>query len=189
MYALKYIFLVWNMVPRVIDVMKILYFIFKWDFESMSIRQRCTIKILIFYFYNIQTLLLNMPEGKCLWSMLSMMVNSMIFNSDNSGWFPARLLNTCLILDKGIGISGFPRWVSDKESPAVQGTQVRSLSWEYHLDKEMATRSNILAREIPWTEETGGLQSMGCRRVRHSLTTKQLEFLNLNFFHCKKWGW
>ena len=38
-------------------------------------------------------------------------------------WFGSQLdyLNTCLILDKGIGISGFPRWVSDKESPAVQG--------------------------------------------------------------------
>ena len=38
-------------------------------------------------------------------------------------WFGSQLdyLNTYLILDKGIGISGFPRWVSDKESPAVQG--------------------------------------------------------------------
>ena len=37
----------------------------------------------------------------------------------------------------------------------------------------MATRSNILAWRIPWTEEPGGLQSMGSQRVRHNLATKQ----------------
>ena len=37
----------------------------------------------------------------------------------------------------------------------------------------MATYSNILAREIPWTEEPGGLQSMGSKRVRHCLATKE----------------
>ena len=40
-------------------------------------------------------------------------------------------------------------------------TLARSLGWEDHLAKEMATRSSILAWEIPWTEEPGGLQSMG----------------------------
>ena len=39
--------------------------------------------------------------------------------------------------------------------------QVQSLGWEYTLEKEMATHSSILAWEIPWTEEPGGLQSMG----------------------------
>ena len=37
----------------------------------------------------------------------------------------------------------------------------------------MATHSNIFAWRIPWTEETGGLQSMGCRTVRQDLVTKQ----------------
>ena len=50
----------------------------------------------------------------------------------------------------------------------------------------MATHSNILAWEIPWTEETGGLQSMGCRRVRHNLATNQLlAFLILIFSFVK----
>ena len=40
-------------------------------------------------------------------------------------------------------------------------TQVQSLDWEDPLEKEMATHSSILAWEIPWTEEPGGLQSMG----------------------------
>ena len=40
-------------------------------------------------------------------------------------------------------------------------TQVQSLGWECPLEKEMVTHSSILAWEIPWTEEPGGLQSMG----------------------------
>ena len=47
-----------------------------------------------------------------------------------------------------------------KNLPAVQETQVRSLGWE-DLVKGMATHSSILAWRIPWTEEPGGLQSMG----------------------------
>ena len=40
------------------------------------------------------------------------------------------------------------------------------------MEKEMATHSNILAWEIPWTEETSGLYSMGSTRVGHDLATK-----------------
>ena len=47
---------------------------------------------------------------------------------------------------------------SVKNLPAIQ---VQSLGQEYPLEKEMATHSNILAWEIPWTEESGRLQSMG----------------------------
>ena len=43
-----------------------------------------------------------------------------------------------------------------KNVPAVQETQVRSLSWEGPLREEMATHSSILAWRIPWTEETAG---------------------------------
>ena len=50
--------------------------------------------------------------------------------------------------------------------------RVQSLGWEDPLAKEMATQSSILAWEIPWTEEPGGLQSMGSQRVRHDLETK-----------------
>ena len=46
----------------------------------------------------------------------------------------------------------------------MQETQVRSLGWEDPLEKEMATRSSILAWKIPWTEEPGRLQSMGLKR-------------------------
>ena len=46
-------------------------------------------------------------------------------------------------------------------------TRVRSLGQEDPLEKEMATYSSTLAWKIPWTEEPGGLQSMGSQRVRH----------------------
>ena len=48
-----------------------------------------------------------------------------------------------------------------KHLPAMWETWVRSLGWEDPLEKEMATHSSILAWRIPWTEEPGGLQSMG----------------------------
>ena len=57
---------------------------------------------------------------------------------------------------------------SVKNLPAVQETRVQSLSWEDPLEKEMATHSNILAWKISWTEEPGGLQSMGSQRVGHN---------------------
>ena len=50
---------------------------------------------------------------------------------------------------------------SVKNLPAVQETWVNFLGWEDPLEKEMATHSSILAWRIPWTEELGGLQSMG----------------------------
>ena len=54
-----------------------------------------------------------------------------------------------------------------KNLPSVQETQVRSLGQEDPVEKGMATHSSILAWRIPWTEEPGGLQSMGSQRVRH----------------------
>ena len=54
-----------------------------------------------------------------------------------------------------------------KNLPAMQETWVQSLSWEDPLEKDMATRSSILAWKIPWTEEPGGLQFMGWQRFRH----------------------
>ena len=54
-----------------------------------------------------------------------------------------------------------------KNPPAMQETWVQSLSQEDPLEKEIATHSSILAWRIPWTEESGGLQSMGSQIVRH----------------------
>ena len=59
-----------------------------------------------------------------------------------------------------------------KNQPAMQETQVRSLGQEDPLAKRMATHSSILAWRILWTEEPGGLQSMGSQRVGYDLATK-----------------
>ena len=59
-----------------------------------------------------------------------------------------------------------------KNLPALLETWVPSLGWDYPLEEGMATHSSILAWRIPWTEEPGGLQSKGSRRVRHDWETK-----------------
>ena len=65
--------------------------------------------------------------------------------------------------------------------PARRDTWVRSLGREDPLEKEMATHSSILAWQIPWMEEPGGLQSMGSQRVRHDWANNQRSlFLKTN---------
>ena len=59
----------------------------------------------------------------------------------------------------------------------IQKTRVWSLGWEDPLEKEMATHSNILAWEILWTEESGGLQSIGLERVGHNWATEHTHIL------------
>ena len=61
-----------------------------------------------------------------------------------------------------------------KNLTAMRETRVRSLGWEDPLEKGMATHSSILAWRIPWTEESGGLQSMGSQRFRHNSETDTL---------------
>ena len=61
-----------------------------------------------------------------------------------------------------------------KNLPAMQETQVWSLDQEDPLGKGMATHSSILTWRIPWTEEPGGLQSMGLQRVRHNWAANTL---------------
>ena len=58
--------------------------------------------------------------------------------------------------------------------------QVRSLSWEDPLEEGMATHSSILAWRIPWTEEPGGLQSIGSQRVGH-------DYSDLTRMHAHIW--
>ena len=54
------------------------------------------------------------------------------------------------------------------KNPSAKQDLVQSLGWEDPLEEEMATHSSILAWRIPWTEEPGGLQSMGLQRVGHN---------------------
>ena len=70
---------------------------------------------------------------------------------------------------------GFPGGLVVKNPLAKQEMWVPSLGQKDPLEKKMATHFSILAWEIPWTEEPGGLQSMRWQRVGHNLVTKQLQ--------------
>ena len=61
----------------------------------------------------------------------------------------------------------FPGSSVVKNLPAMQEMWVQSLGQEDSLEKDIAIHSSILAGKIPWTEEPGGLQSMGLHRLRH----------------------
>ena len=78
-----------------------------------------------------------------------------------------------LVISLGSIPLGFPGGSVVKNPPANAEMLVLSLGREDPLEEEMATHSSILAWRIPWTEEPGGLQSMGSQRVRHDLVTKQ----------------
>ena len=82
---------------------------------------------------------------------------------------------------RAIEKQGLLRWLSGKESTCNAGDMGlipgsgRSWGWEDPLEKDMATHSRILTWQMPWTEEPGGLQPMGLKRVWcwHDWATKQ----------------
>ena len=73
-----------------------------------------------------------------------------------------------------------------KNLPAMWKTWVQSLGWEDLLEEGVATLSNILAWRTPWTEESGGLQSMQLQRVGHDLATKQQQTITIPIQQMKK---
>ena len=76
--------------------------------------------------------------------------------------------NVDFVLRFGLGLYVMAQTV--KNLPAMQEIWVLSLGRENPLEKGMATHSSILAWRIPWTEEPGGLQSMGSQRVGSDTT-------------------
>ena len=62
------------------------------------------------------------------------------------------------------GASQVAEWV--KSPPVMCEMPVQSLGWEDPLEEDMATHSIILAWEIPWTDESGGMQSMGLQKIQ-----------------------
>ena len=79
----------------------------------------------------------------------------------------------------GVGLKdhkGFPGGSVVNHLPAKQEMQIWSLGQEYPLDKEMATHSNILPQEIPWTEEPDGLRFMGWQDL--DTTSNEIEANN-----------
>ena len=68
-----------------------------------------------------------------------------------------------------------------KNLPAIREILVWSLGWEDLLEKGMATHSGIVAWKIPWTEEPGGLQSMGLQRIGHDWVPRPTLLLTFTF--------
>ena len=62
-----------------------------------------------------------------------------------------------------------------KNSPAMQKTWVWSLGWDDPLEKKTATHFSILAWKVPWTEEPGGLWSIGAQRIGHDWVTNSIQ--------------
>ena len=88
--------------------------------------------------------------------------------------------------------SGLPWWLRWwKICLQTFRPRVRSLGQEDPLEKGMSTHSNILAWRIPWTEEHGGLQSMGSQRIRSDWAVEHFPFLlvTMNFFCCFRYLW
>ena len=93
---------------------------------------------------------------------------------DEASCFPFVTLQA-VIFTHTIIWEGFPAGSVIKNLPAMLETPVQSLCLKDPLEKEMATHSSILALEVPWTEESGRLQSMGSQRVTHLATKQQME--------------
>ena len=72
-----------------------------------------------------------------------------------------------------------------KNLRAMQETWVQSLGWEDPMENGMVIHSSILAWRILWTEELGGLQSIGSRRVKHNWATNAFTFFQCVYFNWK----
>ena len=85
---------------------------------------------------------------------------------DRSGLLRSRILLFYYLIALTTS-EGFPSGSADKESACSAGDVGSTLGQEEPLEEEMAAHSSILFRKIPWTEEPGGLQSMGLQRVTY----------------------
>ena len=80
-------------------------------------------------------------------------------------------ISICWNSSQVVIIWGFPASSDGKESTCKAGDPGLILGWEDPLEKRMVTHSSVLAWEILWMEETGGVQSMRVQRVRHDWAT------------------
>ena len=117
-----------------------------------------TIKTPIYFFFNLLLIWVLCPHIEWCWNWAENLGNLGL-----AGFIPMIFSNSCVYFKLG-----FPSVV--KSLPPIRELQemwVWSLGREDPLEEEMATQSSILAWRIQWTEEPGGLQSMGSQRVRH----------------------
>ena len=117
-----------------------------------------------------------------------------LLNSWKMRWIPCLLRKSLLLMVSSIWkfIRSDLRMAFYHNLPAVQETWVWFLRWQDPLEKGMATHSSILVWKIPWTEESGRLQSMGLLRVGHNWVNNTFTFHQPSFkwkyFSTKWWG-
>ena len=103
-----------------------------------------------------------------MWKINSHSLFSSAFKCVHTEYLRLLLLSNMVLRNLELGHSkSFPGDSGVKNLPAMQGTRILSVSQEEPLEKGMATHSSILAWRRPWTEEPGGIQSMGSQRVGH----------------------
>ena len=114
-------------------------------------------------------------EAQCItfWMLNEGLINEVTELSDSS------YIWNCPFLPKD-----FPGGWDGKNLPTMQESSVQPLDWDEALEKEMATHSSILVWKIPWTEEPGGLQSMGSQRVGHNWVTNTFTSLPKDYPRC-----
>ena len=111
----------------------------------------------------------------------------------------SKIMPTSIIMFTSWEVNTEPSLVAQlvKNLPAMQktacnvGDQVWSLDWEDPLEKEMATHSSILAWTIPWTEESGGLESMGFQELNMTEQLNHHHHLLQCYSYCMSffiWG-
>ena len=112
------------------------------------------------------------PDARAQRRTLELLVHAWLRQSHPvAAFFPwADMNDLCYLLRSSPESPRLAWWLSGKESACNAGdvweTGVWSLDGENPLEEKMATHSSICAWKIPWTEEPGGLQSMGLHRVR-----------------------
>ena len=159
-------------------------------FFSLGVLQILTLTYIVFYFFPRKKYLEGIDLGFYVWIYLEYAFLQTVEISNCLGIhceiccflqpkavFPANVAylcdSSCIWLTWLLRTFWFQEW------PLPQETRIWSLGQEDPLGKGMASHSSILAFRISWTEEPGGLQSVGSQRVRHDWVTNTIEYLIL----------
>ena len=111
---------------------------------------------------------------------------SKVHLTSQSRMFGSRWMTTPRWWSRSRPFLDFPVAQMVKNLPTMQETRDWSLGQEDLLEKGMAAHSSILAWRIPWTEKSGGLQSVGSQRVRHDWATNTHTHTHTHTQNCQR---
>ena len=131
-----------------------------WERRASLFKERQWFSLVVYFIRSINSVYMSAPTSQFLPSSPSPLVSI--------GCSLCLCLYFCFVNKIS---RGFPGGLDSKESACNGETWVQSLGWKDPLEKGTATHSSILAWRIPWTEESGRLQSMELQTVRHDRAT------------------